>query len=111
MITHTICSGDKLVAVQEVHGVLKGEIITVNKFVTDSQKYGGETMMYGTLADGKEVVVALEFVRAYFDVHESPLQARLMFEEKRAKYLIRAAEKGEWVQLGKGDVEMLKKLL
>lgn len=28
------------------------------------------------------------------------------FQKKRLKYFIKAAEKGEWVQLGKGDVEI-----
>lgn len=33
------------------------------------------------------------------------------FEKKRLKYFIKAAEKGEWVQLGKGDAEIFMVLL
>ena len=30
------------------------------------------------------------------------------FQKKRLDYLIKAANKGEWVQLAKGDIEMLE---
>lgn len=33
------------------------------------------------------------------------------FRKKRLAYFRRAAEKGEWVQLGKGDLEMLDEIL
>lgn len=31
------------------------------------------------------------------------------FERKRLEFFIQAAEKGDWVKLGKGDIELFKK--